>query len=151
MGIADYLSEETIKLSLEGSTKEEIIEEMVKLLESSGSIKNYNTVLKDIMERESNSSTGFEDELAIPHGKSDGVDGVVMAFGMKKEGVDFDSLDDRPVKLIFLVVSSKDTSGPHIQALAQITRSLKNNKSLKERLLNCKTPAEVIAIISEFK
>jgi mannitol/fructose-specific phosphotransferase system IIA component (Ntr-type) len=124
---------------------------MLEILNKNKKLLNSDLALDDVLARESYLSTGLENGLAIPHAKTDGVNGLVAAFGVKKAGVDFESLDGKPAKLIFLVLSPRDTSGPHIQALAVIARTLKD-KNMRETIIDATTSEEIADIIkSEFE
>ena len=112
-------------------------------------ISDYDTALADILAREGYLSTGLENGLAIPHAKTDGIDKLGMVFGLKREGVNFESLDEKPAHLIFLVLSPRDTSGPHIQALALIARNLKDSK-IRENIKKAKSAAEIAKIFEQF-
>ncbi len=142
MNLSEYLPANQIKAKLEGDTKFQIIEELLDVLVSSKKIVNKEAALKDVLAREGYLSTGLENGLAIPHAKTDGVDKLVVAFGLKKSGVDFESLDGKPANLIFLVLSPRDTSGPHIQALANISRTLKE-RTIRDAILNAETSEEI--------
>ncbi|MDR2631371.1 MAG: cation:proton antiporter, partial [Spirochaetaceae bacterium] len=107
-----------IILDLKGTTKEEIITELVDLLNVRKKLLNRDEALQDVLEREKAMSTGMEHGIALPHGKSEAVADICVAVGIKKEGVDFESLDGEKSRLFILVVSPKRTSGPHIQFLA---------------------------------
>lgn len=145
MQLSEHLNESLIKLELNGTTKYQIIEEMVDMIDANAVLKNKNTVLQDVIDREQYLSTGLENGLAVPHGKTKGIDKLSIAFGIAKNGVEFDSLDGKKTTLIFLLISPKDTSGPHIQALAQITRKLRSAE-VRESLLKAATADEVIAL-----
>ena len=125
MKLSDLLPESHISANLTGKNKFQLIEELMDLLHESGKILDREIALKDVIAREGYLSTGLENGLAIPHAKTDGVDQLVMSFGINHEGVDFESLDNKPAQLVFLVLSPRDTSGPHIRALAAITKNLK--------------------------
>ncbi|MGD9487655.1 MAG: PTS sugar transporter subunit IIA [Calditrichaceae bacterium] len=142
MNLSEYLPANHIKAKLEGETKFQIIEELLDVLVSSKKIVNKEAALQDVLAREGYLSTGLENGLAIPHAKTDGVDKLVVAFGLKKGGVDFESLDGKPANLIFLVLSPRDTSGPHIQALANISRTLKE-RTIRDAILNAETSEEI--------
>ena len=118
------------------------------LLDKKGLLSDKALAFADILRREKNLSTGMENGLAIPHAKSDSVDRLVVAFGIHPKGIDFESLDGKPAHFIFLVMSPRDTSGPHIQALARIARFLKDEQ-VREKLSNVKSDDEVFTIISE--
>ena len=92
-------------------------------------------------------STGVGDEIAIPHGKSEGVEQIVAALGITKEPVNFDSLDNKPVRLIWLLVGPQDQTGPHLKALSRISR-LMHQKEFRERLISTGAPVEAMAFIN---
>ncbi len=146
MKLYDYLPKEHIEPNLKGQTKFQIIEELLDLLYKNNRLLDREVALQDVLAREGYLSTGLENGLAIPHAKTDGVERLELAFGVKKDGVDFESLDGKPANLIFLVLSPRDTSGPHIQTLAIISRNLKN-KEIREMLLNASTREEIMDII----
>jgi fructose-specific phosphotransferase system IIA component len=149
MKLKDILSEDRIKIPLENTGKEKIIEEMVELIDKSRKVRNKSQILKAVLDREAVMSTGVGDEVAIPHGKADGIEDIVAALGITKEPVDFKSLDKKPVKLIWLLVGPQDKTGPHLKALSRISR-LMHKKDFRERLIKSKTPKEMIdAIVSE--
>lgn len=148
MQLADYLDKEHIVADLQGNTKYEVIEELLKTLKDSDKLVDLDVTLQDVMAREGYLSTGLENGLAIPHAKTDGVSGLVVALGRKKEGIDFESLDGKPANLIFLVLSPRDTSGPHIQTLAVISRNMKE-ADLRQLLLDAATAEEMAEIIKE--
>ena len=150
MKLIDYLPSDHITYNLTGTTKIEVIEELLGLMKDLNLINQYEVALNDILDREGYLSTGLENGLAIPHAKTDSINNLAMVFGLKKEGVHFESLDGKPAEFIFLVLSPKDTSGPHIQALALITRNLKN-ASIRDRIKKCQSAKEVEAIFQDFE
>lgn len=149
MRLKDILTEDRIKIPLENTEKEKIIEEMVGLIDKSNKLRNRAQILKAVLDREAVMSTGVGDEVAIPHGKADGVEDIVAALGITKEPVDFKSLDDKPVRLVWLLVGPQDKTGPHLKALSRISR-LMHKKEFRERLIGVRNPKEMIdAITSE--
>jgi len=148
MRLADYLPVEQINPDLKGTTKFEVIEELLNLLGSHPKMIDREIALQDVLDREGYLSTGLENGLAIPHAKTDGVGALLLAFGIKKDGVDFESLDGKPAQLIFLVLSPRDTSGPHIQTLAVISRNLKEARK-REALLQAQSAEEIARYIRE--
>ena len=148
MTLLEILSSETTIVGLEGNSKEEIIEELVDCLDASNTISDRDKVLHAVVEREEIMSTGIGDGIAIPHGKSDAVTRLVAALGTHRRGVDFEALDGEPAFVFFLLVSPANVSGPHIKALARISRLLKND-DFKKSLIEASTPAEVLAAIAE--
>jgi mannitol/fructose-specific phosphotransferase system IIA component (Ntr-type) len=149
MKLSDYLPINHIKHDLEGHTKIEIIEELLGLMKDLNLISQYELALNDVLDREGYLSTGLENGLAIPHAKSDSIDKLDIVFGLKKDGAQFESLDGKPAEFIFLVLSPKDTSGPHIQALALITRNLKDAR-VRDKIKNSKSAQEIAEIFQEF-
>lgn len=111
-----------VKAPLESTDKVSAIGELVDLLDGQGLLADKQAVLDAVLMRERTRSTGIGSEIAIPHGKCQAVKELVMALGVAAEPLDFDSVDGRPVKLVILLVSPEDQTGPHIQALAKISR-----------------------------
>ena len=149
MKLSDLIPDRHIISDLQGETKIEIIEELLERMKEENLVENFEAALNDILDREGYLSTGLENGLAIPHAKTDSSRELAIVFGLKKSGVSFESLDGKPAELIFLVLSPKDTSGPHIQALALITRNLKDART-REQIKKCKTAKEIAAIFREF-
>ncbi|HGY55675.1 MAG TPA: PTS sugar transporter subunit IIA [Caldithrix abyssi] len=148
MDISKHLHEKHIVVPLKSTSKFQAIEELVDALQRNHRLNDRDLALKDVLEREGYSSTGLEKGLAIPHAKTDGVSGLEIAFGVSPDGIDFESLDGKPARLIFLVLSPRDTSGPHIQTLATISRNLKGN-ALREKLERAASAGDVMRIIRE--
>ena len=146
MTLLEILSPEAIVVDLQGETKEEIIAELSKLVAKNCQIANSDDIFQAVIEREKIMSTGIGDGIAIPHGKSDSVDKLVAALGTKRRGVDFEALDGEPAYVFFLLVSPTNISGPHIKALARISRYLKNEE-FKKRLIAAHTSDDIISII----
>ena len=140
------LTVETISLDLKGSDKDKILSEMVDLLMASGHIRDRDAVLKAILEREKRMSTGMQNGIAIPHGKTDSVDCLVAALGIKRGGVDFGALDGQPSNIFVMTVSPDSRTGPHIQFLAEISRPL-NDASVRAKLLAATSPDEVLNLL----
>ena len=124
MHLTDILTAKRIKAPLASSTKDALIAELVDVLADDGVLGNRQKVLEAVMEREHTRTTGIGNGLAIPHGKCSEVKELVMAIGKPAAGVDFESIDSKPVTLVFLLVGPTDMTGPHIQALAHISRML---------------------------
>jgi fructose-specific phosphotransferase system IIA component len=127
--------------------KESAITELIDLLSSSGHLLDRNSVLEAVMIREQTRSTGIGSGIAIPHGKCAGVKELVMAIGIISDPIDFDSIDHKPVSIIVLLVSPMDRTGPHIQALARISRLLLDEE-LKAKMEKATSAAQVYELIS---
>jgi len=146
MNLKKALSTDTVTLDLKGNTKEEIIEELIDLLATAGKVHNRNDAVKAVLERENKMSTGMQNGIAIPHGKTDKVDHLVAAVGIKKEGVDFGSMDGKPSRIFVITLSPDSRTGPHIQFLAEISRKL-SNPVICERILQAGSPEELLNIL----
>ena len=146
MNLLDILSLESTIVDLQGESKEEIITELVNSLPVSDSITDRDQVLQAVLDREKIMSTGIGDGIAIPHGKSAAVTELVAAMGTQRRGMDFDALDGEPAYVFFLLVSPANVSGPHIKALARISRLLKNEE-FKKKLVEANSAEEIIATI----
>jgi Kef-type K+ transport system membrane component KefB/mannitol/fructose-specific phosphotransferase system IIA component (Ntr-type) len=141
---------ETIRVSLKGETKEEIITEMIDILAAKGKLSDRDMVLKDVLEREKTMSTGMRYGIALPHAKTEGVRDLAVSVGIKKEGVDFESVDGEKSRLFILVVSPKKVSGPHIQFLAAIGGVLKDS-AIREAVINAESPEKAVSLIHRGK
>jgi fructose-specific phosphotransferase system IIA component len=122
MRLTEILKPENIKVPLAAKTKTEAISELVDLLAKNQEVADPKKVLDSVLERESTRTTGIGNGLAIPHGKCNGVSHLVMAIGRPAQPIDFQAIDGRPVNLIWLLASPPDQTGPHIHALARISR-----------------------------
>lgn len=148
MKITDFLGIKGIKLNLEATDKEEVLKEMVDLLAEVKDVGDKKSILKALIERENLGSTGIGQGIAIPHGKTEKVDGLVAALGISHKGVNYEALDGEPVYILFLLVAPKDTAGPHLKALAQISRLLRDSYFC-ELLRRCKAPKDVFDLIAK--
>ena len=151
MNIMSFLDERAVSVELKAQdNKEEVIRELAELLVKSGAIKEKDVgkLVQILLKRESLGSTGIGQGVAIPHGKSDCVTRLVGAFGISRAGVNFDSLDGEPVQLFFLLVAPEDSAGPHLKALARISRLLKD-KHFRDTLRAANDEQTVVSIIDE--
>jgi fructose-specific phosphotransferase system IIA component len=142
MRLTEILNPQCIKIPLESTTKSEAIGELVTLLAGNGEVSDAKKVLDAVLERESTRTTGIGNGLAIPHGKCTGTDHLVMAIGRPKTPIDFQAIDGRPVNLIWLLTSPPDKTGPHIHALARISRLMTIDK-FRQSLAEAKTAQEI--------
>lgn len=134
-------------IALKNATKETIIEEMIDMMVAAGKLQSKDEALRAVLDREDKMSTGVQDGVAIPHGKIASVDGLVTAFGLKPEGIDFGAIDGLPSKIFVMTISSNLRTGPHLQYLSEICRLL-NSAAVRDRLLAAKTREEVIGILT---
>ncbi len=136
------IRENCIKLELESDDKDSLIEEMLGLMHNEGLVNDYDDCLAAVKEREASMSTGMQNGIALPHGKSDGVDELIVAIGLKKNGLDFKSLDGEPSRIFIMTLSPKSASGPHLQFLSSVGAILSKDW-IAGQLLNCTTASEV--------
>ena len=144
--LLSFIQPECACVELRGRNKIEIITELVDLLHARGKLRDRATVLADVLEREDATSTGMEHGIALPHAKTDGVDDMEVAVGIKKEGVEFASMDGVKSSLFILIVSPKRTTGPHIQFLATISALLRDAE-LRGKLTAAATPEDAVALL----
>lgn len=145
--ITNLLTLECINLNLKGQTKQEIIDEMVEILYQGGKLNDKEEYKKAILAREAQSSTGLEEGIAIPHAKTSAVKIPSIAFGLSKNGVDYESLDGEPSKLFFMIAAPANASDTHIEILSKLTTMLLDDE-IREKLLEVKTEQEVIDILT---
>jgi fructose-specific phosphotransferase system IIA component len=135
-----------ISLALKGETKEEIITELVDILAAQGRLLDREEALKDVLLREQTMSTGMQHGIALPHAKTDGIADIAVAVGIKREGIDFESMDGEKSRLFILVVSPRKTSGPHIQFLSAIGAVLKDD-ALREEVVNASDKEGLVKLL----
>ena len=148
MLLTELLTARRIKVPLAAGTKQEVIEELVDLLVGNGDVSDRDRVLQAVMERERTRTTGIGGGVAIPHGKCSTVQSLVAAIGKPAEPVDFESVDGKPVSLVIMLISPLDRTGPHIQALARISR-LMLDEEFKNKLQNAQSAQELYDLINE--
>lgn len=150
MKMMDFLSKRAITTDLKSTKKQDVIKELVELLINTGEIPSRyrNKVIEALMARESLGSTAIGQGVAIPHTKSDCVNKLIAAFGLSKKGVEFDSLDGEPAYIFFLLIAPQDSAGPHLKALARISRLLKD-KYFRDNLRACIDERSIIKILGQ--
>ncbi len=150
MNITELLSKDAISTDLSSTDKDGIISELAGLLVASGGIKKTEKVevIKRLKEREALGSTGIGKGVAIPHAKCPKAKKMIAAFGVSRDGVDFKSLDGDPTHIYFLLIAPGETPGPHLKALAKISRLL-DDKFVRDRLRVAKNAQDLLKIIEE--
>jgi len=148
MRLTDILKPQNILIPMQAKTKNEAIGELVSLLAKNGEIQDAKAVLDAVLERETTRTTGIGNGLAIPHGKCGGTTQLVMAIGKLATPIDFQAIDGRPVSLIWLLSSPPDKTGPHIHALARISRLMTIDK-FRQTLNSAKTAKEMFDAIAQ--
>lgn len=148
MKIIEFLSEKAISADLQATDKDGVIKELIELISKSAGIKNKDEIAKVLMAREELGSTGIGLGIGIPHGKCNSVKDLVAAFGVSRNGIDFDALDGEPVHIFFCLVAPEDSAGPHLKALARISRLLKD-KYFRDFLKGLDDPKKIFKAIKE--
>ncbi|MBI5472579.1 MAG: PTS sugar transporter subunit IIA [Ignavibacteriae bacterium] len=148
MKISDLLTEDLVITHLDGNSKDDVINAIVDIVASSPKVLDKEKVRSAVFEREQIMSTGVGDGFAIPHGKTDAVSDIVGAFAVTAESIDYESLDEKPVRLVFLLVSKANMVGPHIKLLSKISR-LMNKADFRNKLLEVDSPKEIIEMFRQ--
>lgn len=150
MKITDFLREKAIHVDLQATDKEGVIRELVKLLVKAAEVKasEEEKLVQVLLAREALGSTGIGQGVGIPHGKTNCVREIVGAFGLSRRGVNFDSLDGEQVYIFFLLVAPEDSAGPHLKALARISRLLKD-RFFRDALKEAKEEKQILKIIQQ--
>lgn len=153
MNMRDALRESCVIADLKGSTKTEVLTELVSSFKGCGLVEDVKKAVEVVLERERLGSTGIGEGIAIPHGKMKGIGGILCAFGRSKKGVDFDAVDGKPVHIVFLLLAPEDSAGLHIQMLSRISRILRDQafrKHLVEQSLSEDLYSEIVGQDEKF-
>ena len=148
MNLKTVLTQDTISLHLKGTTKEEIINELLDILVSAGKVQDKTAAYTAVMDREKKMSTGMKHGIAIPHGKSSTVKDLVACIGISDTAVDFDSLDHEPCRIFIMTLSPLEKTGPHLQFLAEVSLLFKSSEKRAE-ILKAQNPQDIFKILSE--
>jgi len=146
MRILDFLSYDSVIASLNAGTKDEVLVELVEPVAREKSSIDRDILIRTLIDRENLGSTGIGGGLAIPHGTFDGLDDLVASFGKSSAGIDFNSMDNEPTHLFFLLVAPKNSAGEHLKALARISRLFKD-PILKRDLLRAESADEIFRLL----
>lgn len=148
MDLKSVLTKESVNLHLKGTTKEEIIDEMLEILVKGGKVTDKEAARECVLARERKMSTGMKHGIAIPHGKTDTVTDLVACIGISDTPVDFDSLDQEPCRIFIMTLSPVNKTGPHLQFLAEVSLLFKSAEK-REQILNMQNETDVIRILTE--
>jgi nitrogen PTS system EIIA component len=148
MKIDEILKKESVIADLVGKNKLEVIKEMTECLKQNNIIKDDQALFATLMEREKLGSTGIGENVAIPHGKSDELTQIITVFARSLDGVDFESLDQKPVHFVCMVIAPAHSTGQHLKALARISRLFKN-QALREGILKAEDTNAIYSILLE--
>ena len=133
---------------MKGTTKEEIINELLDILVAAGKIADREAALNAIIEREQKMSTGMKHGIAIPHGKSPAITDLVACIGISDNPIDFDALDHEPCRIFIMTLSPIEKTGPHLQFLAEISLLFKSADKRAE-ILSAKLPEDILTALAE--
>lgn len=147
MNITDFLTEDRIFTNLKALNKRELLQELVAPIAEQVNI-SADIIMKVLLERERLGSTGIGQGIGIPHGKLKELDTLVMACGICRNGVDFESLDGKPAYLFFLLLAPENNAELHLQMLAKLSKYLKM-PAFRADLINAETPQDIIKIIQQ--
>jgi fructose-specific phosphotransferase system IIA component len=146
MNLKKILNTNLVELDLKGNSKQEIIENLLDILVKTGKVKDRALALEALLERETKMSTGLQQGVAIPHGKTDSVNELLACVGIRRDGVDFEALDGILSKIFIMTLSPLTRSGPHVQFLADISRVL-TSEGMREKLITADTKEELISLL----
>jgi fructose-specific phosphotransferase system IIA component len=146
MNLLDILSINCIKAPLASADKLGAIGELVEVLAATGRVRDAAALKDAVWTREQTRTTGIGHGLAIPHGKSGGVESLAMAIGKPAKPMDFQAIDAKPVRLVVLLASPPDRTSDHIQALARISR-LMTMEDFREKIYAAQSPEEIFELI----
>jgi PTS system nitrogen regulatory IIA component len=147
MKILDVLQKEAIISDLKSQDKKEILEELVAPIARITGV-NHKDLVRVLMDREQLGSTGIGGGIGIPHGKLKQLESLALGFGLSRKGVDFESMDNQPTHIFFLLVTPENSTGLHLKMLARISKILKHDP-FKEKLLNAANSDAIFSIIKE--
>jgi fructose-specific phosphotransferase system IIA component len=146
--ITELLRLEHVRVGLEGSTKQEVLDTVIDVLDGAPEVARLETVRQDVWARENQMSTGVGKGLALPHARSGAVRETAVAVAITRQPVDFDAIDGEPVRLIFLIVGPEAARTRHIRLLGRISR-LMNRDEFRQALLSATSPEEVLEAFRE--
>lgn len=148
MKISEVLNSDKIVPELNGTTKSEVIDELINLFKDDERVLDINEVKNGVLEREKIMSTGVGHGFGIPHCKTNKVTEILAAFGKTKQPIDFESLDGTPVNLIFLLIGKDNLVAPHIKLLSRISL-LMNKADVRDKINAAATSEEIYSIFEE--
>ncbi|MBK6914338.1 MAG: PTS sugar transporter subunit IIA [Ignavibacteriales bacterium] len=143
MKVTDILTENFIIAELQSNQKNEAINELLELFRSDDRVLDFEKMKESVLEREKIMSTGVGKGFAIPHGKTSGVKEILAAFGKSTKPIEYDSLDGKPVQLLFLLIGRENMVSAHIKLLSRISRMM-NRDEFRQKLIDAKSSAEIL-------
>ena len=150
MKLSNLIRQELICLDLESTEKNDTISEMVEVLVQKQVIRDREVFLREVSERERFGSSGIGEGVAIPHARTEVVEEIIIAFGRSHKGIDFGSLDRKPVYLIFLIASPTKDNDLYLRTLARLSRFLRESK-FRKGLLQAETADDILSMLGSFE
>lgn len=147
--MTQVINTELVDLTVEGLSRDAVIQQLAERIEQDNRLESLDGYIDSVMERETLTSTGIGFGIAIPHGKSSHVKETTVAFGRLKSSVDWNSLDDQPVSIVFLLAVPEECKGDqHLRIIAGLSRKLIHD-DFREKLATAVEEEEIVALISE--
>jgi len=144
--LSDVLTKERIIINLHGKDKCDVLKKLVNVAKTSGKVTDEVDLLKKVIERENIKSTGIGGGIAIPHAQTSGVTDIIACLGISEQGIEFNSLDDKLVHLVFLIATKERTNSTYLGLLSRIAR-LFIDESFKQRIIKSTSPEEIMNLI----
>ncbi|TVQ17983.1 MAG: PTS sugar transporter subunit IIA [Spirochaetaceae bacterium] len=141
--LREVLTRDLVATNLSARSKNEVVDELLNMLCSTGKVHDRAVALGDLIENERRTATGMQHGIAIPHTKTAAVDELLACIAVSAQGIDFGSVDRKPSRIFIMTLSPLDQTGPHLRFLSEVGRLLKHRK-VRERVLAAKTPDEVL-------
>jgi len=146
MKLSKFCEEDLVLFDLKAKNKNDAIKELVELASRSNMVRDRDEVLRAVQEREKLVTTGVGYGVAFPHAKTRALKGIVIVFARSDEGIEFQAMDKKPVKLFFLIAAPEDAIGAHLNVMARLSFLMKSEKN-REKLLNARTAGEVFMVL----
>lgn len=147
MNLKKMLTVDSIRLRLRATSKSEALEELLDIMVENGQVRDREQARQAVLEREQKMSTGMQNGIAIPHGKTDAVDRLQIVVALQPDGIDFDALDGQPCTIFIFTLSPANRAGPHIQFLAEISKFLVDD-AFRKKLLNATSSQEILQLLT---
>jgi len=144
--LQNILRPKLVRMQLQAATKDDAIRELVDILDQGGLLKDRAEAERVVFERERAMSTGMENGIAIPHGKTDMVNSLVVSIGLKPKGLDFQAVDGQPSRILLLTLSPPGSTGPHLRFMAEVSKILRN-ADVRAKLLQTQTPEQLVQLL----
>lgn len=146
MNLSDILNENCISLDLKSSTKSDVIQEMAQMAARAEKVSDVDMLIQAISDRERIQTTGIGHNMAIPHATAEGVKGLVLVLGISREGIEYESLDQKPVHLIFLLAGEPRLQTSFLSILSKISRFFRK-EDFRKQVLEAQSAAEILDLI----